>query len=51
MMTTINFPAAHIHGCKQPEMCCLSRFNRQSSLTNWTTWDKLALDFTFGVRL
>jgi hypothetical protein len=25
-------------------------FNRQSLLTNWTTWDKVSADFAFGVR-
>jgi hypothetical protein len=29
----------------------LSCYNRQSSLTNWATWDKVPAGFAFGVRL
>jgi hypothetical protein len=32
-------------------MRSLSRHNRQSSLTNWDTWDKVSAGFDFGVRL
>jgi hypothetical protein len=32
-------------------MRLLSRFNRQSLLTNQTAWDKVSIDFAIGVRL